>query len=32
MKLHEYSTTKWTRRLLAAALALALASFASPLA
>jgi serine protease Do len=29
MKLHEYSTTKWTRRLLASALALALASFAT---
>src|SRR6202050_898742 len=29
MKSHEYSTTKWTRRLLASALALALASFAT---
>ncbi|MFZ0956184.1 MAG: Do family serine endopeptidase [Candidatus Sulfotelmatobacter sp.] len=29
MKLHEYSTTKWTRRLLVSALALALASFAT---
>src|SRR5580692_5065989 len=29
MNLHEYSTTKWTRRLLASALALALASFAT---
>ncbi len=29
MNSHEYSTTKWTRRLLASALALALASFAT---
>jgi serine protease Do len=29
MNLHEYSTTKWTRRLLASALALALTSFAT---
>src|SRR5277367_907867 len=29
MNLHEYSTTKWTRRVLASTLALALASFAT---